>query len=150
MTEEGFLHIKGNLLEAEKEMTYYNRHGPVIEKISSDILFSKEVMNSFLNKTYTFEHPEENGKLIMINSSNVSKFKKGTVIDVYKEENCLGATLQVEEKQSIDFILEKFNKNENIELSAGYSAETVERNGILYQEKIRGNHVAMLHGKGRA
>ena len=150
MTDEGFLHIKGNLLEAEKEMTYYNRHGPVKEKISKDTLFNNEVMNSFLNKTVTFEHPEKFNKLTMVDSANVSEFKKGTIIDVYKNENCLGATLQVEEKQSIDFILEKFNKNENIELSAGYFSETVERNGVFYQEKIKGNHVAMLHGKGRA
>ena len=150
MTDEGFLHIKGNLLEADKEMVYQNRHGPVIEKIKKEILFNDEVKNSFLNKTVTFEHPKKFNKLTMVDSSNVTEFKKGTIIDVYENENCLGTTLQVEDKQAIDFILDKFNKNENIELSAGYMAETISKDGIYYQEKIKGNHVAILQGKGRA
>lgn len=148
-TDENFLQIKGSILEAEKEMTYFNRDGPVKEIISKETLFSKEVKDSFRNKTVTFEHPKKIGKLTMVNSENVTEFKKGTIIDVKEEGNSLSAILQVEEKNSIDFIMDRYNRGESVELSAGYEAESVYKNGRYFQEKIRGNHVALLNGKGR-
>ena len=148
-TDENFLQIKGSILEAEKEMTYFNRDGPVKEVISKETLFSKEVKDSFRNKTVTFEHPKKSGKLTMVNSENVTEFKKGTIIDVREEGNRLSAILQVEEKNSIDFIMDRYNRGESVELSAGYEAESVYKNGRYFQEKIKGNHVALLNGKGR-
>lgn len=67
-------------------------------------------MKSFEYKTVTLEHPEENGLLTMITNENVSKHKKGTIISVFEEDNKLGAILQVESKDAIDFINQKRSK----------------------------------------
>ena len=130
-TNEGFLKIKGNILKADSFMEYMDKEGVLREKIPKDILFSEETKNSFLHKKVTLEHPEKNGKLTMINSGNVSEFGKGTIIEIFENQDCLGATLQIEDKETVDFIKQRYENGENIELSAGY-------------------HVAILSGKGRA
>ena len=123
-TNEGFLQIKGNILKADSFMEYMDKEGVLREKIPKDILFSEETKNSFLHKKVTLEHPEKNGKLTMINSENVSEFGKGTIIEIFENQDCLGATLQIEDKETVDFIKQRYENGENIELSAGYMAET--------------------------
>jgi hypothetical protein len=150
-TDEGFLQIKGNILKADSFMEYRNKTGVLREKIPKDILFSDDVKNSFLHKKVTLEHPSTSGKLSMINSENVAEFGKGTIIDVFENGDCLGAILQVEDENAVNFIKDRHNKNENIELSAGYTAETELIKGNEYiQKNIIANHVAILAGKGRA
>lgn len=150
-TNEGFLQIKGNILKADSFMEYMDKEGVLREKIPKDILFSEETKNSFLHKKVTLEHPEKNGKLTMINSENVSEFGKGTIIEVFENQDCLGATLQIEDKETVDFIKQRYENGENIELSAGYMAETENIKDNQYiQKDIIANHVAILSGKGRA
>lgn len=150
-TNEGFLQIKGNILKADSFMEYMDKEGVLREKIPKDILFSEETKNSFLHKKVTLEHPEKNGKLTMINSENVSEFGKGTIIEIFENQDCLGATLQIEDKETVDFIKQRYENGENIELSAGYMAETENIKDNQYiQKNIIANHVAILSGKGRA
>jgi len=150
-TNEGFLKIKGNILKADSFMEYMDKEGVLREKIPKDILFSEETKNSFLHKKVTLEHPEKNGKLTMINSENVSEFGKGTIIEIFENQDCLGATLQIEDKETVDFIKQRYENGENIELSAGYMAETENIKDNQYiQKDIIANHVAILSGKGRA
>jgi len=150
-TNEGFLQIKGNILKADSFMEYIDKEGVLKEKIPKDILFSEETKNSFLHKKVTLEHPEKNGKLTMINSENVSEFGKGTIIEIFENQDCLGATLQIEDKETVDFIKQRYENGENIELSAGYMAETENIKDNQYiQKDIIANHVAILSGKGRA
>ena len=150
-TNEGFLQIKGNILKADSFMEYMDKEGVLKEKIPKDILFSEETKNSFLHKKVTLEHPEKNGKLTMINSENVSEFGKGTIIEIFENQDCLGATLQIEDKETVDFIKQRYENGENIELSAGYMAETENIKDNQYiQKDIIANHVAILSGKGRA
>ncbi len=150
-TNEGFLQIKGNILKADSFMEYMDKEGVLREKIPKDILFSEETKNSFLHKKVTLEHPEKNGKLTMINSENVSEFGKGTIIEIFENQDCLGATLQIEDKETVDFIKQRYENGENIELSAGYMAETENIKDNQYiQKDIIANHVAILSGKGRA
>lgn len=150
-TNEGFLQIKGNILKADSFMEYMDKEGVLKEKIPKDILFSEETKNSFLHKKVTLEHPEKNGKLTMINSENVSEFGKGTIIEIFENQDCLGATLQIEDKETVDFIKQRYENGENIELSAGYMAETENIKDNQYiQKDILANHVAILSGKGRA
>lgn len=150
-TAEGFLQIKGNILKADSFMDYMSKKGVLREKIPKEILFNEETKNSFMHKKVTLEHPIQSGKLTMINSENVGKFGKGTIIEVFENGDCLGATLQVEDSSTINFIKEKMNRNENIELSAGYTAnvEGIKDNEFI-QKDIVANHVAILSGKGRA
>ena len=150
-TNEGFLQIKGNILKSDSFMDYMDKNGVLREKIPKDILFGKNTKKSFLHKKVTLEHPVKDGKLTMISNENVNEFGKGTIIDVFENGECLGAILQVEDKNAIDFIKEKRNKGENIELSAGYSAnlEHLKDNEYI-QKDIVANHVAILTGKGRA
>lgn len=150
-TNEGFLQIKGNILKADSFMEYMDKEGVLREKIPKAILFSEETKNSFLHKKVTLEHPEKNGKLTMINSENVSEFGKGTIIEIFENQDCLGATLQIEDKETVDFIKQRYENGENIELSAGYMAETENIKDNQYiQKDIIANHVAILSGKGRA
>lgn len=150
-TDEGFLQIKGNILKADSFMEYRNKRGVLREKIPKEILFSEETKKSFLNKKITLEHPMENGKLAMVDSKNVNQFGKGNVIEVFENGDYLGATLQVEDPDTIQFIKERYKNNENVELSAGYSAETeLIKDGEYIQKDIQANHVAVLAGKGRA
>lgn len=150
-TNEGFLQIKGNILKADSFMEYMDKEGVLKEKIPKDILFSEETKNSFLHKKVTLEHPEKNGKLTMINSENVSEFGKGTIIEIFENQDCLAATLQIEDKETVDFIKQRYENGENIELSAGYMAETENIKDNQYiQKDIIANHVAILSGKGRA
>ena len=121
-TNEGFLQIKGNILKADSFMDYMDKKGVLREKIPKDILFSENTKNSFLHKKVTLEHPEKNGKLTMINSENVSEFGKGTIIEVFENQDCLGATLQIEDKDTVDFIKQRYESGKNVELSAGYTA----------------------------
>ncbi|ACZ09682.1 Uncharacterized protein conserved in bacteria [Sebaldella termitidis] len=152
VTEEGFLRIKGYMLEADKYMDYYLESNQRIkEKINYQNLFNYNTVKSFEYKTVTLEHPEENGLLTMITNENVSKHKKGTIISVFEEDNKLGAILQVESKDAIDFINQKRASGEDIQLSAGYYANIVQINKDEYiQTNIVGNHVALLSGNGRA
>ena len=150
-TDEGFLQIKGNILKADSFMDYRDKRGMLREKIPKEILFSEDTKNSFLHKKVTLEHPETNGKLTMVNSGNVSKFGKGTIIEVFENGDCLGATLQVEDKETVNFIKQRHDNGENVELSAGYMANTEHIKGNEYiQKDIIANHVAILSGKGRA
>ena len=150
-TNEGFLQIKGNILKADSFMEYMDKEGVLREKIPKNILFSEETKNSFLHKKVTLEHPKKNGKLTMINSENVSEFGKGTIIEIFENQDCLGATLQIEDKETVDFIKQRYENGENIELSAGYMAETENIKDNQYiQKDIVANHVAILSGKGRA
>ena len=111
-TDEGFLQIKGNILKADSFMEYRNKRGVLREKIPKEILFSEETKKSFLNKKITLEHPMENGKLAMVDSKNVNQFGKGNVIEVFENGDYLGATLQVEDPDTIQFIKERYKNNE--------------------------------------
>lgn len=150
-TDEGFLQIKGNILKADSFMDYRDKRGVLREKIPKEILFSEDTKNSFLHKKVTLEHPETNGKLTMVNSGNVSEFGKGTIIEVFENGDCLGATLQVEDKETINFIKQRHDSGKNVELSAGYMANTEHiKDNEYIQKDIIANHVAILSGKGRA
>lgn len=150
-TNEGFLQIKGNILKADNFMNYMDKKGVLREKIPKEILFNEETKKSFLHKKVTLEHPSKDGKLTMINSENVGEFGKGTVIDVFENGDCLGATLQVEDKDTVDFIKQRYESGKNIELSAGYMAETENiKDNEYIQKDIVANHVAILSGRGRA
>nr|DAI39558.1 MAG TPA: prohead serine protease [Caudoviricetes sp.] len=150
-TDEGFLQIKGNILKADSFMDYRSKTGVLREKIPKEILFNEDTKNTFLHRKITLEHPFENGKLTMVNSENVKEFGKGTIIDVFENGDCLGATLQIEDKKTVDFVKDRIDKNESIELSAGYKAnvEHLKENEYI-QKDIVANHVAVLFGKGRA
>lgn len=152
LTDQGFMRIECDLLKAGHEMLYKNAGTITKETIPKAELFSEETKKSFLHQTVTLEHPKKYNKLAFVDSGNIGEFKKGTIIDVYKNGDCLGATVQVEDKEAVEKIKTKINNNEIIQVSAGYEAqEKITGKNEKEQIGIKGNHVAILFdNNGRA
>ena len=149
-TDENFLIVKAQILKANHGMIYFDENGnkPIVESILSEDLFTEKSMKSFIGKTVTIDHPVER-----LNTKNLTKFKKGTIIEVEKNNDFLTATLQIEEKDTIDYLVEMYHNKTPIEVSAGYFATTEKiDSGNFIQKSIKGNHLAILPVglKGRA
>lgn len=148
-SDENFLIVKAHILKANNDMRYFDEGDkPVIEKILEEDLFSSEAMNSFIGKTVTLDHPVER-----LNTKNLTKYKKGTIIGVEKNQDYLTATIQVEEKEIIDYLVEMYQNSKPLEVSAGYFATTEQLDSEKFiQRNIKGNHLAILpYGmRGRA
>ena len=149
-TDEKFLIVKAQILKANHGMIYFDENGnkPIVETILSEDLFTEKSMKSFIGKTVTIDHPVER-----LNTKNLTKFKKGTIIEVEKNNDFLTATLQIEEKDTIDYLVEMYHNKTPIEVSAGYFATTEKIDSENFiQKSIKGNHLAILPVglKGRA
>ena len=86
-------------------------------------------------------------------AKNLTKYKKGTIIGVERLNDFLTATLQIEEKNTIDYLVEMYNNLTPLEVSAGYFATTEKVEDRLFRQRnIKGNHLAILPVglKGRA
>ena len=147
-TDEGFLIVKARMLKADKDMIYINNNEQVIERVPEEALFDEKAMKSFLGKTVTIDHPTQR-----LNALNLTKFKKGTIIEVGKSEKFLEATLQIEDVDTISYLEDMHRENTELEVSAGYYAKVKKVDeGVFEQHQLRGNHLALLPKglKGRA
>ena len=117
-TDEGFLIVKARMLKADKDMIYINNNEQVIERVPEEALFDEKAMKSFLGKTVTIDHPTQR-----LNALNLTKFKKGTIIEVGKSEKFLEATLQIEDVDTISYLEDMHRENTELEVSAGYYAK---------------------------
>ena len=153
ITPQGFMRIEGNILKADQEMVYRDNSGKIIkERIPKAELFSEETKKSFMYQTATLEHPKKFNKLTFVDSENIKEFKKGTIVNVYENGDCLAATIQIEDKKTVDLVEDRIKRNEYMQVSAGYTAQDkIISSDKKEQINIRGNHVALLYGKnGRA
>lgn len=104
-------------------------------------VFKPESLASLENKAFTVYHPEE-----MVNSSNDSKLRKGSVYNVRREGNTIVGDIQVTDQDTID-------KLQHIKcLSLGYNLdldkmEDTENSYIA--RNIKYNHLALVP-KGRS
>ena len=152
ITPEGFMRIESNILKADHEMIYRENGKIIKEYIPKKELFSEDTKKSFMYQTATLEHPKKFNKLTFVDSDNIKEFKKGTIVNVYENGDCLGATIQIEDKKTVELAEKRIKNGEQIQISAGYTAK--DRMISSYKKEqinIRGNHVALLYGQnGRA
>lgn len=107
-------------------------------------VFDPVTIASFNGKAFTDTHPACD-----VTSDNWSIYSKGELTNVRRgtgdESNFLMADILVRDPIVIDEIRSGVKR----EVSAGYECEYVEKDGKIYQQKIRGNHVALVQA-GRA
>lgn len=145
-TSEGYLRVKANFLKADTFMPYLYNDNLKYEKLRKDHLFSEDVKKMFLNKKVTLEHPDE-----PLTAETVGEYGKGTIVDVFENGDFLSGTLQIENKDTIEFIENKLKNNEKIQVSAAYFAEDKKIDENKVEQSIKDvNHVAILDGQGRA
>ena len=107
-------------------------------------VFDPVTIASFEGKAFVDTHPA-----VDVTSDNWSQYAKGTITNVRRgkgdEAEFLIADIIVNDPVVINEIESKVKR----EVSAGYECEYVEKEGKIFQTKIRGNHVALVQ-TGRA
>lgn len=107
-------------------------------------VFDTRTVASFNGKAFTDTHPP-----VDVVSDNWSIYSKGEITNVRRgngtESNLLLADILVRDP----IVINEIESGSKREISAGYDCEWVTRNGKIYQENIRGNHVALVQA-GRA
>ena len=102
-------------------MIYLGKSGEkFIERVTDESLNEKAI-KSFVGKTVTIDHPAQR-----LNAFNLTKYKKGTIIGVEKNEKFLQAQLQIEDPETVQI---------NLGLSQGFTKASltdflVEETGI--------------------
>lgn len=111
---------------------------------TDDELFTPESIASFEGKAFTDDHPLED-----VTADNWSQYSKGEVTNVRRGtgefEDCLVADIIVRDP----IVMSEIENGTKREVSSGYTCDYVKINGKLYQQHIRGNHVALVRA-GRA
>lgn len=146
-TEEGFLVIP----------TRYSRvgiqdYGNTKEYRPPEEVFDEDSLESFRGKPVTFLHPGED-----VRPENAKKLNVGTILTFEKEDDqYTHGEIVIHDKSVIDYVLDRKEKKEDVQMSCGYSAELEKKEGEYegekydaIQRKIRGNHVAIVP-RGRA
>lgn len=107
-------------------------------------VFDSKAIASFEGKAFTDTHPP-----VDVTADNWSIYAKGELTNIRRgkgdNSNFLVADILVRDPIAINEIISGAKR----EISSGYDCEYVERNGVIYQENIRGNHAALVQA-GRA
>lgn len=122
-----------------------NGNGTVIDVYrKDDDLFTPEAIASFEGKAFTDEHPLED-----VTPDNWTVYAKGELSNVRRGtgeyKDCLVADIIVRD----NVIMDEIESGVKREVSSGYVCDYVEIDGKLFQQNIRGNHVALVRA-GRA
>lgn len=125
-------------LEADQHLKIFNVWRPEKE------VFSRAALKSFSNLPVTNDHPKE-----MLNNKNTKKLGIGYSGDhIVKDGDFVRANLIITDKAAIDDIMDG-----KTEISLGYMADyrpaEAGEDCDFVQQKIRGNHIALVDG-GRA
>ena len=111
---------------------------------TDDELFAPESIASFEGKAFTDDHPIED-----VTADNWPQYSKGEVTNVRKGAgefaDCLVADIIVRDP----VVMSEIESGVKREVSSGYTCDYVQIDGKLYQQHIRGNHVALVRN-GRA
>lgn len=107
-------------------------------------VFDQRTLASFEGKAFTDTHP-----LVDVDTNNWSMLSKGEITNVRigKGENSDKIVADILVRDPI--VINEIESGAKREVSAGYTCEYVERDGKVFQTKIRGNHVALVQ-EGRA
>lgn len=111
---------------------------------TDDELFADESIASFEGKAFTDDHPIED-----VTADNWQQYSKGEVTNVRRGigefKDCLVADIIVRDP----VVMSEIESGVKREVSSGYTCDYVTIDGKLYQQHIRGNHVALVRA-GRA
>lgn len=107
-------------------------------------VFDPMAIASFEGKAFTDTHPS-----VDVTADNWSIFAKGEVTNVRRgtgeNKNFLMADIIVRDP----VVINEIQSGAKREISSGYNCTYVEKDGKVYQQDIRGNHVALVQA-GRA
>jgi len=156
VTEDGFLIVPANFARTGIQV-YSEAQGGRLYRPPEEV-FKDESLNTLLGKSVTVLHPRnENGDDVFINPENWKIYEVGNVLTVERSEDFLYGKLLIKDQAAIEFIQEKREKGESIELSCGYWADREEMKGKTEENEeydgvmrnITYNHISLVP-KGRA
>ena len=107
-------------------------------------VFDPVTIASFEGKAFTDTHPSCD-----VTSDNWSMYGKGTITNVRRGTGNQSIFLMADIIVHDPLVINEIESGVKREVSAGYECEYVEKNGKIYQQNIRGNHVALVQA-GRA
>jgi hypothetical protein len=147
LTDEGFLIVKATPIARTGVFPYMTFDGKSMQAKLPDDLLSNTTVLSAQGKAVTNNHPP-----VSVTADNFKQYSVGVTMDDAKAVgDKLQVTVQVMDAQAIRDV-----ESGKRELSIGFSADIVEKNGIFdgqkfdhVQKNIRINHVAIVD-KGRA
>lgn len=107
-------------------------------------VFDQSTIASFNGAAFTDTHPAED-----VTADNWGRLSKGELTDVRRGKGNLNNFLVADILVRDPIVINEIESGAKREVSAGYECEYFERDGKLYQTRIRGNHVALVQA-GRA
>jgi hypothetical protein len=152
ITKEGFIKVKARLTRTGV-FDYWEDGSKVRYLRPEEEVFNPESLKTLELKPVTFYHPTD-----LVNNQNINKYQVGTIgQDIVRDGDFIQATLLITHKSAVDYIKDKFEKNEDVELSCGYEVREEKQNGThkkdgdyqKIQRDIRYNHISIVP-KGRA
>lgn len=111
---------------------------------TADEVFDETAIASFEGKAFTDTHPS-----VDVTADNWSIYGKGDIRNVRRGKGDKSHLLLADIMVRDPIVINEIRSGAKREISAGYECEYVERDGKIYQTKIRGNHVALVQA-GRA
>lgn len=152
ITSQGFLVVDANLTRAGV-FDYYEDGKLIRELRSPEEVFKQESLDSLKFAPLTIQHPKD-----MVDSNNAKRLQVGMVGEnITKRGDYVGGKVVITDQNSIDDILAKWDKGQDVELSMGYKADVVTLAGTHHtdgpydkaQRDIIYNHASVVD-KGRA
>lgn len=107
-------------------------------------VFDKLAIASFNGKAFTDTHPPCD-----VTADNWSIYGKGELTNVRRGTGDKSEFLIADILVRDPIVIDEIRSGAKREVSAGYECEYIERDGKIYQTKIRGNHVSLVQA-GRA
>lgn len=107
-------------------------------------VFDNVAIASFEGKAFTDTHPS-----VDVTADNWSIYAKGDIRNVRRGTGDKSHLLLADVIVRDPIVINEIRSGAKREISAGYECEYIEKDGKLYQTKIRGNHVALVQA-GRA
>lgn len=154
-TPEGFLRLDEVFITRTGVFSYIQPDGKVVRQLRHpDEVFKPESLASAKALVVTDEHPEVDGKRVLIDANNAPKFTRGHLVDepVVIDKRFVKTGAMITDASLID----RIESREQLEVSCGYSCEHDNTPGIfegepydLIQRNITYNHLAVTKS-GRA
>jgi hypothetical protein len=109
-------------------------------------VFAEDAMASFRSAPVTMGHPKNSdGSPLAVSADNAAQLQVGMLEGVpTRDEDLVTGTIVIANQTAIDAV-----EDGMVELSAGYTCDIEEVDGVHYQRNIRANHIAIVP-KGRA
>jgi hypothetical protein len=109
-------------------------------------VFAEDAMASFRSAPITMGHPKNNdGSPLAVSADNAAQLQVGMLEGIpTRDEDLVTGTIVIANQTAIDAVVDGM-----VELSAGYTCDIEEVDGVHYQRNIRANHIAIVP-KGRA